>query len=201
MRPMSAYDPYRSLPISIAVARPMPLEAPVIRTVLDITIPPRPYYSSSAVRAFVCAAKLYSSNRGINGSQAVSARASFWVPTVAYFSFIKSKRASPGIVMPIAPLILRKENPHVPNLAFGSNDHLDLRRDCRCRKGSLGSVGDGISLAEISTRGTLHAWSWPEMVRKTRTDFHAEFRALVIAASRRPGAFLTCEVAVSFRCL
>jgi hypothetical protein len=67
--------------------------------------------------------------------------------------------------MPIATLILPKENSYVANLAFGSNDHLDLRCGRRCRKGSLGSVGDGISLREISTRGTLHAWSWPERFR------------------------------------
>jgi hypothetical protein len=82
--------------------------------------------------------------------------------------------------MPIATLILPKENSYVPDFAFGSNDHLDLRGGRRCRKGSLGGVGDGISLPEISTRSTLHAWSWPEMVRKTRTAFHAEFRAPVI---------------------
>jgi hypothetical protein len=70
---------------------------------------------------------------------------------------------------------LPKENPYVPNFSFGSNDHLDLRGGRRRRKGSLGGLGDGISLPEISTRGTLHAWSWPEMVRKTRAAFHAEF--------------------------
>jgi hypothetical protein len=85
--------------------------------------------------------------------------------------------------MPIATLILPKENSYVANLAFGSNDHLDLRRGRRCRKGSLGSVGDGISLPEISTRGTLHAWPWPEMVRKARADFYAEFRALMIESA------------------
>jgi hypothetical protein len=82
--------------------------------------------------------------------------------------------------MPIATLILPKENSYVPDFVFGGNDHLDLRGGRRCRKGSLGGVGDGISLPEISTRGTLHAWSWPEMVRKTRTAFHAEFRTPVI---------------------
>jgi hypothetical protein len=51
---------------------------------------------------------------------------------------------------------------------------------CACRKGSLGSIGDGISFREISTRGALHAWSWPEMVRKARAAFYAEFRALII---------------------
>jgi len=82
--------------------------------------------------------------------------------------------------MPIATLILPKENSYVANLAVGSNDHLDLRRGRRCRKGSLGSIGDGISFREISTRGALHARSWPEMVRKARAAFYAEFRALII---------------------
>jgi len=79
------------------------------------------------------------------------------VPIVAYFSFIKSKRASPGITMPIATHYdadresCRRRITYVPNFACGGDDSLDLRRSRRCPKGSLGGVGDGSKLAEIST--------------------------------------------------
>jgi hypothetical protein len=74
-----------------------------------------------------------------------------WPSAVTYFSFIKSKRASSGIIMPIAILTPAKENSHVTNFARGNDDTLDLRRDSRCHKGGLGGVGDGSKLPEIST--------------------------------------------------
>jgi hypothetical protein len=81
-----------------------------------------------------------------------------------------------------SPNVLLKENSNDPNFECGSYDSLRRVLGRRCFEGGLGGVSDEGSFPSISTRGTLYARPWSEVVCETRTAFHAKFRALVIVS-------------------